>query len=72
MPYYIFELLAASEARTVGVCEHFQDALVQEKALRDVAGTERTFKIVPADNESSARELLFHVPAPEEGVIGEA
>jgi hypothetical protein len=73
MPYFIYRVFEFPRVENVAICEHFEDAIAQEKALRDAAGLPHKFeiKMVVADTEAHARELLFHVRSPEEGVIGD-
>ena len=73
MPYFIYRVFEFHRVENVAVCTHFEEALTQEKALRDAAGLPHAFEIktIFADSEAQARELLFHVRVPEEGLIGD-
>jgi hypothetical protein len=74
MPYFIYRVFEYPRVENVATCEHFDDALARENALRHAVDPPHAFEIrmIEADTEAHARELLFHVRAPEEGLIGES
>ena len=73
MPYFVFRVFGQARVEHVAVCDHFDQALAVEKATRDLGGLPHRFdiKMIEADTESLARELLFHARSPEEGLIGD-
>lgn len=73
MPYFVYRVFEFARVENVAVCDHFDEALAVEKALRDPGGLPHDFhvRMIEADTEAHARELLFHVRSPEEGLIGD-
>ena len=73
MPYFIYRVSQSANMDNVATCDHFDEALAMEKALRDPGGVvhKSDIRMIEADTEAHARELLFHVRSPEEGLIGD-
>lgn len=64
----------AAHAERIAICDHLEEALALEKSLRHPSGATDAcdIRMIEADSETHARELLFHVRSPEEGLIGDA
>ena len=69
MPYFVFRVFGQARVEHVAVCDHFDQALAVEKATRDPGGLPHRFdvKMIEADTESHARELLFHARSRRRG-----
>ena len=74
MPYFIYRIFESMKAENVAICDHFHEALAVERALRESAGPSHQpeVKMIETDTEPHARELLFHIRSPEEGLIGDS
>jgi len=74
MPYFIYRIFESMKAENVAICDHFHEALAIERAVRESTGPspQPAVKMIEADTEAHARELLFHVRSPEEGLIGDS
>jgi len=74
MPYFIYRIFESMKAENVAICDHFHEALAVERALRESAGPSHhpEVKMIETDTEAHARELLFHIRSPEEGLIGDS
>lgn len=74
MPYFIYRIFESMRAENVAICDHFDEALALERALRKSGGLSHKpeVKMIESDTEAHARELLFHVRSPEEGLIGDS
>jgi hypothetical protein len=73
MPYFIYRIFESTRAENVATCDHFDEALALEAAMRESGGLphQPEVKMIEADTEAHARELLFHIRSPEEGLIGD-
>lgn len=73
MPYFIYRIFESTRAENVAICDHFDEALALEAALRGSGDLlhQPKVKMMEADTEAHARELLFHIRSPEEGLIGD-
>jgi hypothetical protein len=74
MPYFIYRIFESTRAENVAICDHFDEAQALEAALRESSGPSRKpeVKMIESDTDAHARELLFHVRSPEEGLIGDS
>jgi hypothetical protein len=74
MPYFIYRVSGYAAAEMLVTCDHFDEAIAVEKALRDPAGLPHDpgIRMIEANTEGHARELLFHTRSPQEGLIGES
>ena len=74
MPYFIYRIFELTRAENVAICDHFDEALALKAALRESGGLleQPEVKMIESDTEAHARELLFHVRSPEEGLIGDS
>jgi len=74
VPYFVYRIFGSMKAENVAVCDHFHEALAVERELRESAGPSHQpeVKMIETDTEAHARELLFHVRSPEEGLIGDS
>lgn len=60
MPYFVFCIRSFGRFETVGVHDAYKDASTQAKSLRSAPGapTDTQFKVMFADNEDAAIDLL--------------
>ena len=74
MTYFIYRIFESVRAENVAICDHFDEALALEATLREPGGLSHQpqLKMIESDTEAHARELLFHIRSPEEGLIGDS
>lgn len=73
MPYYVYRVLPFARLEKVTEFAAFKDASSHAKALRAAPGLpgDCKVKLIFADNELQAEDLLSQVREREEGVIGD-
>ena len=73
LPYYIYQIFKFKRLEKVAEYASFKDASAQVKALRVVPDLplECTVKMIFAENEWQAEDLLSEIREGEKGVVGD-